>query len=148
MLYYPAVISLFLWSLLAQASPDSFKESPVDLPQTLPASTRLSPIQQPQALFIFVSLSMGEAALKALYEEAQAHGAILVLRGLADDNSFKKTVQTLQRLEISVQINPKLFERYQVQRVPTFVSLNAHEVHTLVGHVSLGYALSRFKEHS
>ena len=148
MLCYPFVIILFLWSLLAQASPDACKV-PIDLPQTLGLSTQLKqiatgPIQQPQALFIFVSLSMGDAALKSLYQEAQDYGAVLVLRGL-EDNSFKKTAETLQRLAIHVQIDPELFERYQVQRVPTFVYLRRQKVHILAGHTSLHYALSRFK---
>lgn len=95
-------------------------------------------------LFVFVSLSMGEAALKSLYQEAQDYGAILVLRGL-EDNSLKKTTETLQRLEISVQIDPELFKHYEVQRVPTFVYLRPQKVHILAGHTSLHYALSRFK---
>jgi type-F conjugative transfer system pilin assembly protein TrbC len=95
-------------------------------------------------LFVFVSLSMGDAALKSLYQEAQDYGALLVLRGL-EDNSFKKTAETLQRLSISVQIEPELFQRYQVQRVPTFVYLRPQKVHILAGHTSLHYALSRFK---
>ena len=95
-------------------------------------------------LFVFVSLSMGDAALKSLYQEAQDYGALLVLRGL-EDNSFKKTAETLQRLSISVQIEPELFERYQVKRVPTFVYLRPQKVHILAGHTSLHYALSRFK---
>ena len=95
-------------------------------------------------LFVFVSLSMPDAALKALYQEAQDYGAVLVLRGL-EDNSFKKTAETLQRLSISVQIDPELFKRYEVQRVPTFVYLRSHKLDILAGHTSLHYALSRFK---
>ncbi len=95
-------------------------------------------------LFVFVSLSMPEATLKSLYQEAQDYGAVLVLRGL-EDNSLKKTAETLQRLSISVQIDPELFKRYEVQRVPTFVYLRSQKLDILAGHTSLHYALSRFK---
>jgi len=95
-------------------------------------------------LFIFVSFSMKEAALKALYRDAQSKNAILVLRGL-QDNSFKKTAETLKGLGIRVQINPKLFEKYRIQSVPTFVSVQKNQVHTLSGHVSLDYVLACFK---
>jgi len=102
---------------------------------------------QAQPLLIFVSLSMPKTTLKALYEEAQTHRAVLVLRGLKD-NSFKKTTENLQQLGIALQIDPLLFKKYQIKTVPTFVWVTETETHTLVGNVSLGYALSQFKEAS
>jgi hypothetical protein len=73
-------------------------------------------------LLIFVSLSMPEASLQALYQEAESLGAVLVLRGL-QDHSFKKTASTLKRLSIAVQIDPTLFTRHEVRQVPTFIGL-------------------------
>jgi type-F conjugative transfer system pilin assembly protein TrbC len=98
-------------------------------------------------LVIFVSLSMPEASLQSLYQEALEKGAVLVLRGLQDD-SFKKTGATLQRLGIALQIDPTLFKRYEVQQVPTFIGLYPEAVHRLSGHVSLAYVIEQFEGRS
>lgn len=101
--------------------------------------------KKPEQLLIFVSLGMPKTTLKALYREAQAQGAVLVLRGL-QNNSFKKTTQTLQQLGIALQIDPLLFQKYQIKAVPAFVWVTDAETHTLSGNVSLSHALSQFKE--
>jgi conjugal transfer pilus assembly protein TrbC len=93
---------------------------------------------------IFVSLSMPQATLKALFDEAEAQGAVLVLRGLID-NSFKKTAEKLQEFGIALQIDPLLFKKHEIQRVPTFVWVTETQSHRLVGNVSLAYALAQFK---
>jgi conjugal transfer pilus assembly protein TrbC len=108
-------------------------------------------IAEPAALedsdqtLIFVSLSMPEASLKALYQEAEQQGAVLVLRGLKD-NSFKRSAEALKILGIGVQIDPTLFEKYAIQSVPTFVRTRGSEYDSISGNISLVYALQRFKE--
>ncbi|GAO98998.1 type-F conjugative transfer system pilin assembly protein [Caedimonas varicaedens] len=78
-------------------------------------------------LLVFVSLGMPEASLKQLAMEAEktTEGqrklkARLVIRGLLD-NSFKTTLTRLQELKISVDIDPTLFDLFEVERVPTFI---------------------------
>jgi type-F conjugative transfer system pilin assembly protein TrbC len=94
---------------------------------------------------IFVSLSVPKETLKSLYQESNAQNIAMVLRGLKE-NSFKKTAEYLKALEISVQIDPKLFKKYQISTVPTFVWAKENEYHTITGNISLQYAKNKFFE--
>ena len=94
---------------------------------------------------VFISLSMPKETLKSLYQESDAQNITLVLRGLKE-NSFKKTAEYLKALEISVQIDPELFKKYQISKVPTFVCIKENEYHTINGNISLDYAKNKFLE--
>ena len=91
--------------------------------------------------YIFVSYSMGDEALKSYYKEAQQYGATLVMRGLVDD-SFQKTKEKAQELKITYDINPPLFDEYNIKQVPVIASND----HKMTGHVTLKHALEKFKE--
>ena len=71
-------------------------------------------------VIVFVSLGMPSNSLKQLAIEAEKTKARLVIRGLLDNN-FKTTMTRLQELKIPVEIDPTLFELFEVERVPTFV---------------------------
>src|SRR3546814_2320846 len=86
---------------------------------------------------------MPEVSLKALAREAEACGAMMVIRGLVN-NEFAQTSQKLQALKISVDIDPPLFEDFKVQHVPTFVHCKlapegSHVTHhdRISGHLTL-----------
>ena len=127
-------------NLKAQPEGCASKPNPLEH-STLPSKKASHP------LLIFVSLSMPEASLKSLYQEAESLGAVLVLRGL-QDHSFKKTASTLKRLGIAVQIDPTLFTRHEVRQVPTFIGLYSEGVHRLSGNVSLSYVIEQFEGRS
>lgn len=91
--------------------------------------------------YVFVSYSMGDEALKSYYREAQQYGYTLVMRGLLAD-SFQQTQRKAQGLKITYDINPPLFDEYNVKQVPVIVSGDQK----ITGHVTLKYALSQFKE--
>ena len=82
---------------------------------------------------VFVSFSMSDASLRSLLAEAARADSPVVLRGLVD-NSMKRTVARLGELlgtgdssettgepSPSLAIDPTLFERFGVDKVPTFV---------------------------
>ncbi len=82
---------------------------------------------------LFVSFSMPEDSLRSLLIEAARTGSPLVLRGLVE-NSMKRTVTRLGELlgtgnsngttgkpSPSLAIDPTLFERFDVDKVPAFV---------------------------
>lgn len=75
-------------------------------------------------LFVFVSLSMPEATLARLVDQAARARAAILIRGVAK-GSLRETVARLQKLigqrEVAVLIDPQAFDRYAVGRVPTFV---------------------------
>lgn len=94
---------------------------------------------------VFVSLSMPKEALQSLYEGSKSNGATLILRGLKEQ-SFKKTGEYLKELDIEVQIDPTLFKKYQIQKVPTFIWINQNEYHSLSGNISFQFAKQKFSE--
>ncbi len=96
-------------------------------------------------ILIFISFSMPKECLKNLYEESKVTGAALILRGLKN-NSFKETADIIKELEIVAQIDPELFEKYQIRTVPTFVLIDQEEPVVLKGNVTLSYAKAKFKE--
>ncbi len=100
-------------------------------------------------LFVFVTLGMSDENLKTLSQQAQALGGVLVIRGLVN-NSFKDTHKRLKDLAIPIDIDPTLFERFEVTRVPTIVLAeikegkltNSHD--KVRGNISLRSALELF----
>ena len=78
---------------------------------------------------------MPEASLRALLEQGRPVGAAFVLQGLVDD-SMRRTAERLAALlgvdadapgqsraarDVSLTIDPTLFERFEVDAVPAFV---------------------------
>ena len=78
-------------------------------------------------VIVFVSLGRPETTLKQLAQQAEKTTkgqrklkVRLVVWGLLD-NSFKNTMVRIQELKIPVEIDPTLFDLFQVERVPTFI---------------------------
>ncbi len=91
--------------------------------------------------YIFVSFSMPDEALKSYYAEAQKVGAILVMRGLVN-NSFLETKAKVDKMAISFNIDPNLFEQYQIKQVPVIIIDDGQGfVKKLTGHVPCSKAL-------
>lgn len=114
-------------------------------------------------LIVFISLSMPEATLARLVDQAARARAQLLLRGLSD-GSLPRTATRIQQLigtrAVAVQIDPRAFDRYAIQRVPSFVLTRGGEPNTAcsgeqcarsddhvmaAGDVSLDYALAHFQ---
>ena len=110
--------------------------------ETLNASQ--TPNKDSNPLLVFVSLSMPFEALKKLANDAERQNAILILRGLKN-NSFKETALILKDLNLKVNIDPALFEKFQIAKVPTFVYEKKDQVYTLSGNVSLKFATEKLK---
>ncbi len=76
------------------------------------------------ALMIFVSLSMPQATLQRLVDQAARAKASILLRGLVN-GSMRDTVARVQGLidhrQVAVQIDPQAFDRFAITRVPSFV---------------------------
>lgn len=118
--------------------------------KTLKKASLLTPSSSKEVI-VFVSLGMPEASLKQLAYEAQQTGARLVIQGLLN-NSFQQTVPKIQALDIALEIDPTLFELFEVTRVPTFIQCKmtsegaVKEDHDrLTGNISLLAALEKFK---
>ncbi|MFT3815741.1 MAG: type-F conjugative transfer system pilin assembly protein TrbC [Acidovorax sp.] len=75
-------------------------------------------------LFVFVSLSMPRPTLERLVDQAARARASVILRGLTR-GSLRETVAQVQPLigtrQLAVQIDPQAFDRFAIERVPSFV---------------------------
>jgi conjugal transfer pilus assembly protein TrbC len=111
-------------------------------------------------LRIFISTSMPKQALVLLGRQARTAGAVLVLRGLQgrlnEPGALQRTLEAMAPVAgtgAQMIIDPESFARYNVTAVPTFVLADGEaeeqcagelcdaSAHSLVGDVSLGYAL-------
>lgn len=100
-------------------------------------------------IFVFVSFSMPKASLIELNNQAQKYNATLVMRGIYK-NSFsemKKKILEIEPNGLSINIDPKLFEQYNIKQVPTFVLVEKNkEINRLAGNVSLDFAHEKLSE--
>jgi conjugal transfer pilus assembly protein TrbC len=110
--------------------------------------------EEPQEkILVFVSFSMPEASLKSLAQDMTRVNAVLILRGLIED-SFKVTAERLKDYPQGVEVNPELFEKYDIHQVPTFVKVKGEqeqprlEQARLSGNVTLAFAAQKLKEAS
>ena len=114
-----------------------------------------------QDLMIFISTSVPKKALVMLGEQANATGAVLVLRGLkgalGTKGVMQKTMEALQPVAATgakIQIDPEAFGRYNVTAVPTFVIATKEDTcaneqcdtksYAMAGDVTLEYALEQW----
>lgn len=77
-------------------------------------------------IYVAVSLSMPKASLRQLARDAEKAQAVLVIRGLLD-GSFTKTQAALKGVFVEGEpagliIDPRVFQQYHVERVPSFIS--------------------------
>ena len=112
----------------------------------LPESSESEPKVITPQFMIFVSFSLPDSVLKALFEQSIKYNGRLVVRGLID-NSFPTTQKRLKALGITVDIDPPVFEKHDVKRVPTFVvspSKKSIEHDKVSGNISCTSALEMF----
>lgn len=98
----------------------------------LPAAPGTKP---PQVTFVFISRSLGEAALKEIFERASGHADVtLVVPGVPKGTDVAKGIQALQALAREVNptpnvvLDPTLFTAYGVTAVPTVVRAQPEEL--------------------
>ena len=127
---------------------------------------RVSPVLPDQRrpiapLMAFVSFSMPDDSLKAILNQVDMAGGTVVLRGLVND-SFKDTAATVAKLvEDSKRrgrergsgpgqgndnlpgfsVDPKLFTKYAITAVPTFVVTEGDRFDKIGGNMNLAAAL-------
>ena len=100
-------------------------------------------------ILVFISFSMPKESLIELYNEAGKYKATLVIRGI-HQNSFTKTKDKILNISpkgLALNIDPELFRKYGIQRVPTFVLIrNGKEIRRLSGNVPLEFAAKKLNE--
>ncbi|MGO4158719.1 type-F conjugative transfer system pilin assembly protein TrbC [Cupriavidus sp. YAF13] len=139
----------------AQPMPD-----PAALAQRYQPTQAPAPAERRYPVMVFASLSMPEATLKRIGQQARRAGAAVIFRGLRygmGQGNWKRSVDAMKPVTDTgavVLIDPRQFERFDIRTVPVVVvSLNALEdcaegacanrSARVDGDVSLDYALER-----
>jgi type-F conjugative transfer system pilin assembly protein TrbC len=133
---------------LSQLKP-TIKNTPEAI-QTTPQGkcVKTTPSQDQQFnLYVFVSFSMTDESWLSLSKAVEQLGGSLVLRGLPN-NSFQelaKKIHDLRKRGVNahIQIDPRLFTKYAIEKVPCFVVLEESSFEKLYGNVSLPFALEK-----
>lgn len=86
---------------------------------------RIGESSAPGRILIFASFSIPDATLKGLLLQATEQNVVLVLRGVPKGSTVPGTVARLKRILPGdaiphVMLDPTLFRRFAVERVPTF----------------------------
>ncbi len=113
------------------ALPQPHTQAPIDLEALAKGySAQSNAMEQAQGLatgpglFVFISLSMPQATLHRLLDQAARAKASVFIRGFAG-GSLRETVAQVQSLigqrQVAVQIDPQAFDRFSIDRVPSFV---------------------------
>jgi type-F conjugative transfer system pilin assembly protein TrbC len=103
-----------------------------------------SPLLTDKAPIVFVSSNMPLESLKALAYQAQKHQAKLVIRGMVK-GSFQATAELVRIIGYPLDIDPKLFQTYAIQKVPVFLVYHHDQWHQIQGNVDLAFALEKAK---
>jgi len=122
------------------------------LVDNLPRIGQMTQPRKEQKFYIFISFSMPTSLIRAYMDEASDLHAILVLRGVSKQMRLQqfivnKILPLLKDKKTSSEliINPILFERFNVNIVPTFVYEMREK---LSGAVTARWALEQFKTYS
>lgn len=92
-----------------------------------PPSQRAAAQPVPGRILIFASFSVPPATLKNLLDQATEPNVVLVLRGVPQGSNLPETIRRLKQLLPDeqhvphVMLDPTLFHRYAIDRVPSFV---------------------------
>lgn len=110
-------------------------------------SDSLSLDQREASFLVAMSFDLPDTLWKELTGDLEKVGGAFIIRGLPK-GSFGELVKRMKRLsEIGVNaridIDPMAFEKYSIESVPTFISVDRNAFDKLTGMVTVSYALER-----
>lgn len=108
--------------------------------------THANPIKS----YVFISFSMPEPLLIEILKEADLLKIPSYLNGLYQ-HSMQKTIHRILRLSnkiknLTIQIDPRLFERFSIHAVPALVVSNGKKWDVIYGNLSLSAGLERIAD--
>jgi len=101
-------------------------------------------------IHVFVSFSMPDTLLIQTFREAEKLNLPVYIKGL-HKNSMKLTAKKIMEYtkevpDLSLQIDPTLFDKYGINQVPAVVSDNGQVFDVIYGNLKLKEALNRISE--
>lgn len=101
--------------------------------------------EEEPTLRVFISFSVPDETWLHLSQDIADVNGVFVLQGLPNNSfrDFAKRLVTLRERGLSVQvdIDPKVFKRYEITRVPAFVIAEDGRFDKVTGNVSIGFAI-------
>lgn len=96
-----------------------------------------------------VSFSMPERVWLEISKGLEAHGGAFVLRGMPN-NSFQdfliKILEWRKKgIHAPITVDPNVFEKYQIDAIPTFILEGEKGYRKVVGNVTIDYALRKLE---
>lgn len=89
--------------------------------------------------YVFISSNIPKQSLMQILEQSKKINAEVVLRGFIND-SHKVTTQSFQGLinmaQYGIVVDPELFTKYEITKVPTFVIAKGDKYDKLSGNIS------------
>ncbi len=102
------------------------------------------------SVYLFTSWTIPEETWIQLSHDLNQIGGTLVIRGIPKNSfsEFTKRVLELKKrgFEAAIQIDPGLFLKYQIDKVPALVVADTNAFDKLSGNVSLSFALEQMAE--
>lgn len=103
-------------------------------------------------LIVFVSNAMPKQALRDLATAAKMHKNAkkhirLVIQGMVK-GSMLETAKLVEEIGYPLDIDPKLFEAYQITHVPVFMKQKEGKTYAIKGNVTLDFAIFKLEERS
>ncbi|SPJ31866.1 type-F conjugative transfer system pilin assembly protein TrbC [Candidatus Protochlamydia amoebophila] len=104
-------------------------------------------VKEESPLYVFMSFSLDDRLWVQLSQELEKLGGIFVLRGLPQ-NSFKELANRIftlqeQGVRVPIQIHPQLFQRFDIQLVPTIAVTEGEQYDKISGNLSIQGALEK-----
>lgn len=98
-------------------------------------------------LYVFVSFSLSNEIWSQLSQELEKTGGTFVLRGLPDNSfeDFAAKIYSLRKqgVNANIQVDPRLFQKFKIENVPSFVTIHGEDYDKISGNISLKGALER-----
>ncbi len=116
----------------------------LDLNELIRQHAQASQTQPSEQAAVLVSFSIPTVSLRVLARQAGELGIRMVLRGLVDDSVTVTAAQifAIDPDQLAIwEIDPRLYEQFDINAVPTLVIWNADDKLIAQGEVSLDYAL-------
>lgn len=101
--------------------------------------SKTSPLLEAKKPLIFVSSSMPRESLKKLAYQAVQYNAHLVIRGMVK-GSMVETAKLVDEIDCPLEIDPTLFARFKIVKVPVFIVYHNDHWHQVSGNVDLAFA--------
>lgn len=119
------------------------------LSKAVPCKTQVN-LAEEYNVYIAMTFDLPQSVWIEYSQTLEKIGGCFVVRGLPNDsfNDFAKKVKHLRDRGVSaaIQLNPKMFEKFQIDLSPTILLVDREKYDKVSGTVSILYALEQFEK--